>query len=273
MLVGASFAYGWGVSYEDTLLGRLELALRARGFGEGKRLEFVNAGVPSLPENAQQAWFAATGRSYQPDLVLQLEYGTLAIPDAPRPAASADGYLVRANATSFDRLRERAKRFATVFYGFLVYSKLRSQSQVAGAGRVLPTHLVFAEDAPEVRGSLAYFAEMQRLAESAGARFLVLYYPLSYVIHPQDVERWRHLGVQDPAAQEAFDGAVCAELARRGVACANGTAALRAAAQQSDERLYYWVDIHWTARGNAAAAEHAARAVEQFWARAAPAAP
>lgn len=260
MLLGASFAYGWGVDYADSFAARLEAGMRAEPALGGASLELVNAGVPSLSEVAQRAWFVRTGSSYQPDLVLQLEYGTLAIQSPPPLRATAEGYLVPLNATPAARLRAQAKRIASVFYGFTLLSQRGSGSAVEGAGRSMSAARAFSLGAPEVISSLAYFEAMRRDVEAAGARYAVLYYPLSYVVHPQDMARWRHLGVQDAAQQAAFDAALCDELTRRGIPCANGTEALRRAAEASDERLYYWLDIHWTARGNAVAAQHALEA-------------
>jgi len=264
MLVGASFAYGWGVDYESSFAGRLEEGLRRRHVAGDKPIELVNAGVPALPEVHQRAWFAETGRRYASDLVVQLAYGSLAIPEPPRQTATPDGFLVSGDSTARARMRDRVKRLATVFYGFVLMSRLGSADQIAGAGRTLPVAKAFSLDEPQVVHALEYFDEMRRLVEASGARYLVVYYPLSYVIHPQDAARWRHLGVSDPASQERYDSALCAALSMRGVLCADGTSALRRAASESEERLYFWVDIHWTPRGNAVASEHALAAIERF---------
>ncbi len=264
MLVGASFAFGWGVDYADAVAGRLEQGLHEVGFASPARVEFMNAGVPSLPETAQRAWFEATGRSYEPDLVVQLAYGTLAIPDPPLPRARSDGYLVPQQVTPVLRARAYAKRLASVFYGFVLFSQFRGGSEIQGAGREMREPRGFSLDSLEVSASVVYFEAMRRGVEDAGARYAVLYYPLSYVIHPEDIARWRHLGVQDATAQEAFDAALCDELSRRGISCFDGTQALRKAAARSVERLYYPLDIHWTSAGNAAAAEHALGVIRQL---------
>ena len=125
-----------------------------------------------------------------------------------------------------------------------------------GAGRELVQAEVFDAESPEVREALAFYADLSRVAEREGAQLLVVYFPLSYVIHPEDQGRWRHHGLQDVAAQMAVDGAFCAHLDALGTPCFNATEALLEAAN-SGERLYYWLDIHWTPEGN----EVVARAV------------
>jgi hypothetical protein len=264
MLVGASFAFSWGAAWADSLASQLEQGLRNARFGGADSLELLNAGVPSLAESSQLAWFEHTGRTYEPDLVVHLEYGTLLIPDTPLQHADADGFLLPGDVTPANRLRAQLKRFASVFYGFALMTRFRSTGAIQGAGRSMHAVGEFSVEASEVVASLAYFERMRSQAASLGASYAVLYYPLSFVIHEGDIARWRHLGVQSAAAHEAYDRALCDELSGRGIPCFNGTDALRRAAAESDERLYYWMDVHWTARGNAVAAEHALAAIRSL---------
>jgi hypothetical protein len=258
MLLGASFAFGWGVDYEDTFAGRLEAGLRADpAFTGGKRLELLNAGVPSLPERDQLRWFREVGSRYRPDVVVQLMYGSLDVPEWPVPEADAEGYLVRRNPTLAARLRAEAKRFATVFYAWTVWARFQPHQQIEGAGRRLENAKRFEPEAPNVAASLAYYEGLRAAVRDAGAELVIVYYPLSYVVHAADVARWRHLGVTDPEAQVAFDAAFCRHLVAPGFDCTNGTEVLRAASAASKERLYYFVDVHWTAAGSRVAAEHA----------------
>ena len=64
------------------------------------------------------------------------------------------------------------------------------------------------------------------------------------------MDRWRHLGVQDVEKQVAFDRAFAAYLGEHGIACLNVTNDLIDEARKSKQRMYYWLDIHWTADGN-----------------------
>jgi len=117
MLLGASFAFGWGVDYELSFAGVLQHLLQGGGFARKKKIEIINAGVPAMTMAAQLSWFERIGKGYVPDLVIQLEYGSMLEEWAGEsyPLAFAavddDGYLVRwINAVS---RFERFKSFAT----------------------------------------------------------------------------------------------------------------------------------------------------------------
>ena len=57
MLLGPSFAYGWGVDYELSFAGVLQRLLQERGFAGDKKIELINAGIPAMPVAPQLAWF------------------------------------------------------------------------------------------------------------------------------------------------------------------------------------------------------------------------
>ena len=72
---------------------------------------------------------------------------------------------------------------------------------VLGAGREM-----FARRAPfdptnqDVRESMQVYNKLVGATRAAGARLLVVFFPLSYAIHREDESRWRHLGIVDVAA-------------------------------------------------------------------------
>ena len=117
MVLGPSFAFGWGVDHQDTFLERLGAELR-RARPAAPVPELINAGVPALGPVQQLAWFRGQGRSWKPDLVIQLVYGS--------PEVSADysesltvteeGYLVPRDGGASRRLGSALKRSAVVFY-------------------------------------------------------------------------------------------------------------------------------------------------------------
>jgi hypothetical protein len=120
----------------------------------------------------------------------------------------------------------------------------------------MQTHGEFRADDPVVLESLGYYRALRGEASDSGADLLVVHFPLSYAIHEEDVSRWRHLGVRDIAAERSFNGQLCNHLAsNEGIPCLDITEALRSAAERSNERLYYWLDVHWTEAGNRVAAE------------------
>jgi hypothetical protein len=264
ILLGPSFAFGWGVSYEQTFAAQLMAMLAAKGFGNGRNLELINHGVPALPAEFNLAWFKQVGKTYAPNLVIQFMYGSLEFNPAV-PMRVRGGYLESLNPTLSERVTGLAKQSAIVFYGWTVLTKVRGAmshdgdgGKIAGAGRELSVVDAFDPTSPRVSYAMAFYDDLRATVEAAGARLLVVYFPLSYVVHPQDMDRWRHLGVRDVEKQVAFNRAFSNYLGEHGIPCLNVTDDLVAAARQSDHRLYYWLDIHWTADGNRLVAQSVA---------------
>jgi hypothetical protein len=266
LLLGPSFAFGWGVDWKESFLARLEQLLEESGFAGGREVEVLNAGVNSLPPRPGLRWFEHVGSAYRPDLVIQLVYGSMAVPSSERLAASVDeaGHLIAADATLGRRVRERVKRLATVFYAWVFWTRLDALrgdgavggGEVLGAGRELKAASAFDAADPEVAEALDFYRQLAAAVRAAGGEPLVVYLPLSYVVHPEDVSRWRHLGVRDVETQMAFDAAFVRHLNALGIPALDLTGSLRRSA--AGERLYYWLDIHWTAAGNRVAAQAAA---------------
>lgn len=271
LLLGPSFAYGWGVDYDETFGHLLERTLEREGWGDGSRVELINAGVPSLGAGPHLSWFRAVGARFHPDLVIQFAYATMAVKNIPRSRATVteDGYLVGGSPTLGRRLRAYAKKSAIVFYSWIAYTRLDQalagpaegeDAEVLGAGREMKLQREFSLESPTVVESLEYYRALREAVREAGAELLVVHFPLSYAVHEADESRWRHLGVNDVAAQRAFDEALCAHLnAVEDVPCLDITGPLRQTAEQSGERQYFWLDIHWTEAGNRTAAEAVAK--------------
>lgn len=263
MLLGPSFAYGWGVDYEDTYAHQLEQMLAEAGWAGDERVEIINAGVPSLKLASQLPWFVNEGAKYRPDLVVQFIYGTTAVKNDPNTGQHVeDGYLVSTQVSRGTKIRAVMKKFATVFYGWIVYTKIDQAlagsdepAEVEGAGREMRLRSDFDLDDPDVQESLDLYHRLRDEVEKAGADLVLVYFPLSYAVHVEDQSRWRHLGVLDIAAQREFDVAFCGHLTEvEKIPCLDITDDLQRAAETGDERLYYWLDVHWTALGNRVAA-------------------
>ena len=79
---------------------------------------------------------------------------------------------------------------------------------ILGAGREANLHGNFDPDRPETAEAIEYYDDLRKTVESSGAKLLVVFVPLSYCVHREDVARWSHLGVQDVAAQIAYDEAL-----------------------------------------------------------------
>jgi hypothetical protein len=264
LLLGPSFAYGWGVDYEKSFAALLPKILMERDFAKGRKIELIDAGVPSLQPAPQLNWYEHVGKKYQPNLVIQFTYGSMAEPSDPPSnyAADANGYLIDRNMSAGQRWRERAKQFATVFYGWMLWTdfdawlhaKSGSHSRaVLGAGRHLIQETDFDVNKPAVRDATAFYRHLAKAVRESGARLQIVYFPLSYVVYPEDEARWRHLGVRNVAAQKAFDTAFVNYLNDQQIPTVDITEDLLHAATHG-KRLYYWLDIHWTPEGNAVAA-------------------
>jgi lysophospholipase L1-like esterase len=264
MLLGASFAFGWGVDYELSFARVLQHLLQKGGFAGKKKIEIINAGVPAMTMATQLSWFERVGKGYVPDLVIQLEYGTMLEEWAGEsyPLAFAavddDGYLVRwINAVA---RFERFKSFATIFYGWILWAKLNTvragepSGAVLGAGREIPVAPDFEPTHPAVLEAMHVFNKLGSIVRQTGAQVLVVYAPLSYEIHEEDKSRWRHLGLWDVQRQMTFNAAFVRYLNEYQIPSVDITQQLQKSAQ-AGKRMYFWLDIHWTPAGNATAAQ------------------
>ena len=215
---------------------------------------------------AQLSWFEQVGKGYVPDLVIQLEYGSmLEWAGEPYPlafeAVNDDGYLVRW-ITAVSRF-ETFKSFATVFYGWILWAKLNTgpparagepSGSVLGAGREIPAAPDFEPTHPAVLEAMRVFNKLGSIVRQTGAQVLVVYAPLSYAIHKEDESRWRHLGLLDVQRQMTFNAAFVRYLNESQIPAVDISQQLQKSAQ-GGKRMYFWLDIHWTPAGNATAAQ------------------
>jgi len=263
MLLGPSFAFGWGVEFEDGISAVIERAMNEANYGNGKRVEVINCGVPGLPPASQLAWFKTEGYKYQPDLVIQIAYGSLAVDPTPlhNVSINPDGYMVLSNVPFRQRALTIAKKSALVYYGFTALKQIRGGSasgapggKIQGAGQEMTVEDTFDTEKNErVKTALGYYDDFRTEMESVGAKYLILHFPLSYCIHRGDMARWSHLGVKDVDGQIRFNADFADYLNSIGIPCANITPELIASAATSSDpkdRLYYWLDVHFTKHGN-----------------------
>jgi hypothetical protein len=276
MLLGPSFAFGWGVDYEDTLAGLLKIMLDKDQFLQGKQLEIINAGVPSLTGLKQLQWFKYRGVQYKPNLVIQFIYGNMVVSNKHEKEydVAETGYLIEKNMSMKEALRRKILRYsATVHYLWVAYSRVkgrinlsRSKNQaIIGAGRSLENYTTFDIRDPDIIESLGYYDELRSLCERINSHLLILHFPLSYCVHPEDAPRWEIYGVRDIQKQIRFNQSFCEYLNNRGFDCLNITSKLIQEAKERKERLYYYIDLHWTKKGNRIAAEETARHLSERW--------
>jgi hypothetical protein len=257
LLLGPSFAFGWGVDYAQTLAARLEEMLG---------VQVINAGVPALGALPQLKWYEDVGRRYEVDVVIQIIYGTMGVSRSfDDYTVDSRGYLRANHPTSLERAIAIGKRSGLLFYSWVLISKFSpSSAGIVGAGRQIPATHRFEEHDEDVQEGLSYYAEFRDAVRRSGATPLVLYTPLSYIVHTEDVPRLRHLGVREIPLQMEFDRAFCDLVTARALPCVNLTPTFIEAAASNPERLYYWLDIHWTPRGNEVAARATAAALERL---------
>jgi hypothetical protein len=267
LLLGPSFAFGWGVNYEESFAAQLQEMLRD-SVEFGPNVEVINAGVPSLGLVQGLNWYRHVGKRFEPDLVIQFNTGSMQVDSSGRwnnVAVNEQGYLTRKDATAVRRLMGYAKNSALVFYGWQVVTRsisLFHQSQsgekIEGVGREMELHETFDSDNPEVVDSMKYYQDLRSTVEQSGAKLLVFFMPSSYCVHEEDISRWAHLDTDDIEEQNRYNADFCRYLQSVGIDCIDVTEESREAAKKGP-RLYYFVDIHWTPAGNKLAARAAAR--------------
>ena len=269
ILIGPSFAFGWGVNYEDSFAFILEKTLNNLNFQGGKkRVEVMNLGVPALPPQYQFELLKKEAPSYQPDMILQVAYGSPVLGELEHYDVR-DGLLIRKDAGSLERFAALVKNSGIVFYSWIAYNSLDSflnrqtNPKIIGVGRDLENYGQFAPDKAPVKLSLDFYRRLAAFSAALPAKLLIVSIPLAYEVHKEDLSRFRHMGVrgvQDIQEQVIFNRKFCDYLNQQGIPALDLTAAFQEGAQSSSKRLYYWLDMHWTPAGN----HCAARAVANY---------
>src|SRR5262249_43357426 len=148
-------------------------------------------------------------------LVIHFVYGSLEARSEPKTdIAVRDGVLVLTELIAKEVVVAYAKNLATVFYAGVVTGKLyaltssdASPGKIEGAGRDLRSNVAFTIQDPAVRDSSIFYQRLRAVVASTGADLLVVYFPLSYVVYPEDRARWAILGVKDIEGQIEFNRA------------------------------------------------------------------
>ena len=263
LLLGPSFAFGWGVNFEKTFGEQLRRVLAKAGFADGSRIEVLNHGVPAHPPANDLEWFNYVGKYYSPDLAIQFVYGSLEVSAEPDTSVVIrNGYAVLANPGVRDMIWAYAKNSATVFYSGIIIGQIHKlifrgdpEGKIEGAGRDMRNPPVFRLDDPRVRESLTFYTALKETVEGAGADLLIVHFPLAYIVHPEDRARWVLQGVEDIEQQIMFNRAFASYLNELGIDCLNLTDDLIESAKRDKNRLYFWLDVHWTELGNTIAAQ------------------
>jgi hypothetical protein len=263
ILNGPSFAFGWGVNYEQSFAAILENILKADYIFNKDGVQVIDFGVPCRAMPVQIRYLEKEGKNYKPSLVLQFAYGSMIVrKDDPNNYTDVkNGYLINKTA-GYYWITSKIKQSGIVFYSWIAYNRLlplikgnNHDNKIIGAGRDLSNFTKFDIDSKEVMDSLKYYNELKLYCQLINAKLIIIYFPLSYCIHNEDVTRWKHLGVKDIQGEHAFNREFCDYLNKNGFDCVNMTDDLISAARVSHKRLYYWLDVHWTPYGNEVAAK------------------
>jgi lysophospholipase L1-like esterase len=257
LFLGPSFTFGWGAEFEETYPTLVGEMLR----GSGRPVEIVNLGTPAQGIEPQLCWLERVGRGYQPDMVVQTVYGHRVpsfageCPERLACPVIVDSQLYTRPPTPVRRLVAHAKNLGIVFYTYYAFQwALGATDPEIGIGKELhpPPPADAADPAAVVRSFERYEGTIDRVLGSQ-TEVVFLFIPMSYVVHPEDAPRWRHLLDADPrGARERIRSDVEA-LRAQGHVVADSTDFL--VARGPGERLYHWLDVHLNAAGNRVVAE------------------
>lgn len=261
LVTGPSFAFGWGSNYEEIFPSLIEAELRV----PGKRVEVMNLGTPSQGSAHQLCWIEKVGYAYEPDLVLHVSYGNEVNPVATSCPTELEcptiesGNLVPVGVGPAARAKAFFKRFAIVFYGYYAVNSFIKPEPARDATRSL-----YAEG----ETATGHEASFEPLAESYAehTRFLksilgqqtqvaFIYLPFSFIVHPADIARFPAFAPADIPVLRARIAQGVSAIEHRGIRILDTLPPLTQAANH--ERLYYWLDIHFTPTGNRVVAEAA----------------
>ncbi len=273
LLLGPSFAYGWGVNFDDTFGVQLQRILQEKRVASGQSIEVLNHGVPALPAANQLEWFRNIGKHYSPDLVIHFVYASLEVnPQPDRSLTVANGQLLPIGLGPVDFIWGYAKNSATIFYAGIIIGQIGKIAgaagqggRIEGAGRELHAASTFDVHSATIKKSTAFYRDFQEAIRESGANFLIVHFPLAYVVYPEDRARWALHGVENIEAQVAYNKAYAEHLNQQTIPCLNLTQDLVEEARRDARRLYYWLDVHWTPAGNRRSAELVGRYLERTY--------
>jgi hypothetical protein len=268
--LGPSFAFGWGVNYEDSYIYQVAKALRVAD----KRIELVNVGTPSQPMSYQLRWLKRSG-GYQPDLIIQTVYGDIPDidPDDTLPEDQPyvkDGYLYFTKETSLRLWLKKIRLYsATLFYGWRLYATLSARvnanAPVVGDGKEFYRRSDLSENGIAGKTLVRYRAYMSfvHAAVANKPQIVFLYIPFAYVVRPADISRVAHHGTRiDPLYERAKSALLTRMLCGNGVNLIDTTAAL--VEGDKTKRMYNLYDVHFTPDGNRIAASYSAPLIQRI---------
>jgi hypothetical protein len=264
--LGPSFAFGWGVNYEDSYIHQIAEGLRV----PGKRVELINLGTPSQPISYQLKWLRETGHVYQPDLIVQTVYAdivaTIETNDtlpAMKPTVR-DGYLSSAGEMSLAmRLKKMRSYSALLFFGWHVYHAAASaEKPTAGDGREFyrRAEVSSSRAAEGVLESYRSYTGFVHHAVTNQPPIVFVFIPMAYVVRPSDISRVGR-GYGNPFEVREKTGLLTSLLNSNGVRMIDPTGVL--IENDKKKRMYNLYDIHFTGAGNKIVADYSLPLIQE----------
>jgi len=259
LFLGPSFTFGWGSEFEETYAARIASALQV----PGKRVELLNLGTPAQPIEPQLCWLEKEGYRYRPDLVVETSYGdhVASMPGACPESLSCpfveDSLVYFAHPAPRQRAIAVLKNLGTVFYGYYVYNLFAGEGPKPGVGtgkELYGAERAAADDDLEalVRGYRS-FVDFVHDRVGAETQVAFVHIPLSFLVHPSDRARWKHIIDVEPEVARASTRAGIAALQASGIRVIDTLDRLIERGER--ERQFFWLDIHLTPAGNATVSE------------------
>ena len=286
LVLGDSFTEAAQVAQPESAVGRLEVALNARGTD---RYEVLNAGVGGWGTGQQLVYLREEGYRYQPDLVLVLLYlgndvfdnsyalqGSPKNPHEPYWVFRDDGTFAPIEFRTrkledvspvVGTLRERTLLWNVFETGVLVKLEDDEDGEELRANRFnankMVIHAVRPSDRQENawRTTLTLLQRVRQLGDERGFKTAVVVAPAAFQVYDAD---WQELISENrlkPAdwSTDLPNAVLAANAGMVGAPMLDLLPALQAEAPGS-ARLYFPYDKHWTADGHAVAA----REIERF---------
>jgi hypothetical protein len=258
LALGPSFTFGWAANYEDAYM-----SLIARGLEvPDKQVELVNLGTPGQPMCYQLKWLREAGHLYEPDLIVQTVYGQMdqidvddvIPPDRPHVK---NGHLYPAETMTISmRVRWLRRYSALLFYGWHVYTAISPRDGPKGDGREF-----YRDDAPEERNNrdgwverFKNYVQFVRKAATNNPAVVMIGVPTSWVVRPEDIDRFSHHGGKfSPQLIQERSALLASVLNSNQLHFIDTTPAL--VKRDRETRMYHFYDIHLTVEGNKVVAD------------------
>ena len=175
-----------------------------------------------------------------------------------------DGHLYSQAPTLKLRFIAKAKQSAIVFYTWYLYqAAFAPEKMEKGLGtdfyRETPAEAVNAE---EILNPYREYIDFVKRAVGDRVKTAFLHIPYSYVIHTEDRGRYSHGNTIAPGELRNLSAEIESLLAENSITYIDPTGPL--VDKAANDRMYYFLDVHFTAAGNKVLADHSIPALQRL---------